>query len=59
MEMLRPEDLAAGKYRADKIDTKSLQRDVTKPITDAAQISQKAHEGLADVKEKIGNFMND
>lgn len=59
MEMLRPEDSAAGKYRADKIDTKSLQRDVTKPITDAAQISQKAHEGLADVKEKIGNFMND
>lgn len=59
MQMLRPEDSAAGKYRADKIDTKSLQRDVDKPITDAAQISQKAHEGLADVKEKIGNFMND
>lgn len=59
MQMLRPEDSAAGKYRADKIDTKSLQRDVDKPITDAAQISQKAHEGLSDVKEKIGNFMND
>ncbi|MCB9977095.1 MAG: hypothetical protein H6858_09575 [Rhodospirillales bacterium] len=59
MEMLRPEESAAGKYRADKIDTKSLQRDVTKPIKDAAQISQKAHEGLADVKEKIGNFMED
>ncbi len=59
MQMLRPEDSASGKYRADKIDTKSLQRDVDKPITDAAQISQKAHEGLADVKEKIGNFMND
>src|SRR5688572_23877911 len=34
MQMLRPEDSAAGKYRADKIDTKSLQRDVDKPITD-------------------------
>lgn len=59
MQMLRPEDSAAGKYRADKIDTKSLCRDVNKPITDAAQISQKAHEGLADVKDKIGNFMED
>ncbi|MCB1592427.1 MAG: hypothetical protein KDI90_08255 [Alphaproteobacteria bacterium] len=59
MQMLRPEDSAAGKYRADKIDTQSLKRDVDKPITDAAQISQKAHEGLADVKDKIGNFMED
>lgn len=59
MQMLRPEDSAAGKYRADAINTKSLTRDVDKPITDAAQISQKAHEGLADVKEKIGNFMED
>ena len=59
MQMLRPEESAAGKYKADKIDTQSLKRDVTKPIDDAQQISQKAHEGLADVKEKIGNFMED
>ncbi len=59
MQMLRPEESAAGKYKADKIDTQSLKRDVDKPITDAQQISQKAHEGLEDVREKIGNFMED
>ena len=57
MQMLRPEESAAGKYKADKIDTQSLKRDVDKPITDAQQISQKAHEGLEDVREKIGKFL--
>ncbi|MCB1784463.1 MAG: hypothetical protein KDI13_10780 [Alphaproteobacteria bacterium] len=59
MQMLRPEDCEAGKYNVSKIETTSLVRDVTKPITDGAIVSEKAVAGMGRIQEAKADFKAD